>query len=251
MTLSARCELIAELATNHGGDLALAEEMIRAAADSGADWVKTQGYQIRHLPSSDPQYEWLKQCELSERAHERLMTQAQQCGVRYLSTAYTSADLERFSRLGLRSVKIGSGESANPSLCRHATLFDTVIASVAWGEVPATLYSVALKPTWRVMTTVPLYPMPPECFDLAGRTVGPMTGWSDHADGIAVAQIAMARGAPLVEKHFSLPGRGRNEAWDMWPDDLRRLRAWAETCAIALGGTRYHGRWSEQIPWRM
>ena len=91
-----------------------------------------------------------------------------------------------------------------------------------------------------IFATVPLYPMPPECFAHCIKR----EGWSDHAIGLDVAKMAIARGATHVEKHFHLVGKGcREQVWNMTPEDLKELRLWTKACAQALDGTRFGGRW--------
>ena len=231
-----RCRLIAELATNHGGDLALALDMIAKAADAGADIVKTQGYQIKNLPPTDPQYAWFAQSELSNAAHETLMHACETHGVQYLSTAYTASDLTRLAQLGQRAVKIGSGEGPHQSFVRAAcATMDAVYVSVPWGQCPYAFTDDRI--TW--LSAVPLYPAPVETY----ARVLPQPGYSDHHVGIDVARLAIARGATVLEKHFHVVGRGRNQAWNMTAADLTVLRAWAETCQTALSGTRFDARW--------
>lgn len=228
-----RCQIIAELATNHGGDMALAEDMIRAAAEAGADIVKTQAYQIHHLRIDDPQYEWFRQCELSVEDHQQLMACAASFGVSYLTTAFHRDDLELVKSLGLTAVKIGSGEGRSALVKQAKAMFQTVYATLPWGQG-------ALVPGVTYLTTVPLYPAPVECFYRAKAH----QGYSDHHVGIDVAKIAMAKGATVLEKHFELPDRGRQQPHNMRPEDIMELRRWAEVCDLANAGTRYENRWS-------
>ncbi len=230
--------IIAELATNHGGNLDLAELMIEEAVKAGADIVKTQGYQIAHLKLADAQYPWLRQCELSDKAHKRLMKKATSCGVRYMSTAFCLDDAKRLVKLGVMRIKVGSGEGARLAREIHQATHGPrrLFVSLPWGETPAPCVMEAAC----VFATVPLYPMPPECYSRVTRC----EGWSDHAVGLDIAKLAMAQGCTIIEKHFSLPGQGRNQAWDATPDDLRELRRWANAVTVATTGTRYTGRWT-------
>lgn len=234
-----RCLLIAELATNHGGDMSLAKEMIAQAADAGADIVKTQGYLIKNLRRSDPQYAWFKQCELSDRQHQELMAECDRNNVRYLTTAYCEDDLGRLRGLGLASIKIGSGEGMALAVAAESFGFGfaTIYVSLAWGKIGY----VRTAERSVLLATVPLYPAPPETYAI----IEPRQGYSDHHVGLDVAKIAIARGEQVFEKHFQIDGRGRNQAWNMNATDLRELRRWAEVCAQARDGTAFEGRWQQ------
>lgn len=233
-----RCQLIAELATNHGGDVQLAKDMISAAAEAGADIVKTQGYQITHLKPTDPQYDWMRQCELSEADHVRLKVHAEACGVQYLSTAYHVEDLALLRRVGLTAVKLGSGEGMRLVRAALDASFSRVYVSLPWGRADAEYMPPG--PDVTVFATVPLYPMPPECYARCHR----QSAWSDHAIGLTVAKIAIASGVRYVEKHFHLVGKGcREQPWNMAPEDVQELALWARECVQAMSGTKYEGRW--------
>lgn len=232
-----RPTLIAECATNHGGDMALAGDMIAAAADAGADIVKFQSYSIGNLRRDDPQYEWFAQCELSEDDHAFLIRECGRREVRCLFTAFHENDLNRLWRMAQQEVKIGSGEGRGRLVGLAVDAFSHVYATTAWGDVNQTVLQND-KITW--LATVPLYPAPVECFSRCDLR----DGYSCHHVGLDVAKIAMYEGAKVIEKHFALPGRGRQQPWNMGPADIAELRRWAEVCAQANRGSRFEGRWA-------
>lgn len=227
-----RGEIIAELATNHGGDLGLAADMIRASADAGADWVKTQAYQIAHLSPDDPQYAWLRQSELSVRAHAQLQDVARKAGVHYLTTAFHPSDIQRLVGV-VGDFKIGHAESRAEWWRLEGAAPRVRFVSYPWA--PERYLSE------RPLVTIPLYPAPIESFAALDRPA--WCGYSDHSVGLDLCWIALAQGVPVIEKHFSLRERGRNQPWDMHPEGLAELRVWAETCATALEGTGAQARW--------
>src|SRR5688572_8404579 len=134
-----RCQIICELATAHGGDVALAEDMIRAAADSGADYAKVQTYSLDKLNPADPQADWLKQAHLDEVAHVRLMEVCQQSGIKFLSTPFDADSLALLRRLGLTTFKIASTESANGWWVAADRKGDRWFVSYPWGLFPPLL----------------------------------------------------------------------------------------------------------------
>src|SRR5687768_11729747 len=96
-----RCQLIAELSTNHGGDVDLACDMVRQAAEAGADYAKIQSYSLGKLNPADPQKDWLTQAHLDEAAHVRIIQACKDAGIRFLSTPFDADSLAMLRRLGL------------------------------------------------------------------------------------------------------------------------------------------------------
>lgn len=227
--------LIAELSSNHGGDVDLAEEMLYRAAEAGADFVKTQAYSLSALNLKDPQAEWLAQSHLPEEAHVRLIKAAQQAGTRYLSTPFDVDALAMLRRLGLRTFKIASSESTSPWWTPQKG--EQWLVSYPWGRRPRVLPDLAITP----LTAIPLYPTPPEC--LAGAML--LDGWSDHTIGLSACEYAIANGARVIEVHFT-NGKGRVMPYDKTAVDLLRLKAFAADCETITSGvsTRFRERWS-------
>lgn len=235
-----RVQLIAELATGHGGDLDLAEDLIMAAAEAGADYAKTQAYSLAALNPRDPQAEWLRQSYLDPRAHVRLMEKCQRVGIKYLSTPFDADSLRMLRDLGLNAFKIASSESSNPwwQPQEHERWF----VSWPWGDRPFAPRESCIGPLVTHMTAIPLYPTPLEA---VGRAT-PLDGWSDHTEGLDACYWALAQGIKVLEVHICLPGRGRNTAWDKTPDDLRRLRRFADSLSTIRTGVSqtFRERWS-------
>lgn len=232
-----RCEIVCELATNHGGSLSLAQDMVRAAADSGADWVKIQSYTLKRLNPRDPQADWLRQAHLDKAAHAGLIKTCADCGVKFLSTPFDFDALTMLCDLGVHTIKVASSESE-----RFWWRARDVEAFVSWpwgrkGRVGDTRVAVAAN-----LTAIPLYPTPLE----AVSAVTLLDGWSDHVVGLSACKWAIANGAKIVEKHFSLHGRGRNSDWDMLPAGVRALRDFADDAESMRSGVaqRFRERWT-------
>lgn len=234
-----RCQLIAELATAHGGDLDIAADLIRAAADSGSDYAKVQTYQLARLHPADPQYAWLTRAYLDQRAHERLLTVCQQVGIQFLSTPMDAESLQWLRDLGLTTFKIASSESGNGWY--EVRKDEHWFVSWPWGRLASALKQQQYSNLTH-LTAIPLYPTPLECVMLAPL----LDGWSDHCEGIAACQCAVAHGARVVECHLCLPGKSRVTAFDKTPDHLRMLRRFADDVATMTSGvaTRFRERWS-------
>ena len=207
----------------------LAHEMIIAATEAGADWVKFQAYQTKHLHPSDPQYAWLKAAELSLASIEKLIDWCQMNDVNPLFSVFDEERLGQLREMGQEWIKIGHGDSH-----RFPTSGLNIIRSHAWGlgDGVAEIH----------LATIPLYPAPLE----AVAAVIEGDGWSDHCIGLDAAKYFIARGATMIEKHFSLPERegGRRQPWDMSPADLKELRQFADHVAVMKMGTPSYDRWS-------
>lgn len=234
--------LCAELATGHGGDLALAGDMIRAAADAGCDLAKLQTYDLAKLNPSDPQRDWLIQSHLSEAAHEQLLKVGQQAGIEVFSTPFDRASLKMLQKLGMHRFKIASSE-AERSWWRFDGEF---IVSWPWGNKRAIPYPAIgnTQEIWVVthhLTAIPLYPTPLECVERATL----LDGWSDHAIGIDACLWAIAQGAQMIEAHLTIPG-ARCKPWDKSQAQFRQLRDFADSVSTMTTGvaTQFRNRWT-------
>ena len=228
-------ELIAELATAHGGHVDLACDMVQMAADHGAHTVKIQSYTIAKLNPSDPQAEWLRQAHLDDAAHERIIAACERARVQFLSTPFDREALLLLIRLKQWRIKVPSTrEPWNMS----SEAFIVQLKSWAWGEKPSAHY----RDIEAHLTTIPLYPAPLEAVKAAPL----LDGYSDHTVGTIAAKDAISRGARIVEVHVCLPGRSRQMAWDKTPEQLREIRDWADAVETMRTGiaTQFRERWN-------
>lgn len=227
--------LCAELATGHGGDLALAEDMIRAAADAGCDFAKTQAYEASSINASDPQRDWLTQAALSRDDHARLIDLCAHLRIGYLSTPFDAGSLQMLRSLGQTAFKIASSESGHDwwSILPGETWY----VSYPWGQRPK-------RCGWRgslALTAIPLYPTPLEAVGRAQL----LDGWSDHCNGLSACMWAIAHGVSVLEAHLCLPDRGRRMPWDKLPQDFATLRRFADDCETMRSGVgqTFRERW--------
>lgn len=240
-----RTILVAELATSHGGNLQLAEDMISAACDAGADLVKLQSYRLSRLNPADSQADWLAKSWLSESAHERLITHGQKIGCEVFSTPFDADSLAMLRRLGLKRFKIASSESGNRWW--EPRQLESWIVSFPWG-LCGRRYTEwdderdKWDPAYVRLTAIPLYPTPLECMSRAPL----LDGLSDHCESLAACYWAIGQGAKMLEVHMALPGRSRVTAFDKSPTELRMLRRFAEDCETMRSGVaeKFRVRWS-------
>lgn len=234
----ARSKIIAELASSHGGDVDIAADMIRAAADAGADYAKLQTYSLAKLNPADPQYAKLKQAHLDKAAHEKLLTVGQQVGIQVFSTPFDSESLQLLRDLGLTTFKIASSESGNGWFEVKKT--EHWFISWPWGRKPQVMEASYANLTH--MTAIPLYPTPLECVMMARL----LDGYSDHGEGLTACQWAIAHGIKALEVHLCLPGKSRVTQFDKTPQNIKELRDFCDKIATIRSGisTQFRERWS-------
>ena len=259
--------IIAEAGVNHNGDMAKARALIDKGAEAGVDYVKFQtfkagnlvtkqakraAYQDRNTQDNDTQYEMLKKLELSQAVHQELIDYCTQKGVKFLSTGFDFESLEFLAGLGITIAKVPSGEITNlPYLRKVATLFPEVILSTGMANITEIKDAVKVltdngvsKDKITVLHCNTEYPTPMEDVNLKAmlhiqRELGVPVGYSDHTLGIEVPIAAVALGATVIEKHFtldkSLPGPDHKASLE--PDELKAMVSAIRNIEKAIGGS--------------
>ena len=260
-----RTLIIAEAGVNHNGDVKLAKQLIDAAVDSGADYVKFQTfsadrivtksadkaeYQKQSSDSSESQFEMLKRLELSVEMHLELIEHCKHKSIKFLSTGFDIQSVDLLVGLGLNLVKIPSGEITNLPLLRHIGSLDLpVILSSGMStmkEIGDALLILEQTGLPRAQITVlhctTEYPTPMDEVNLRAmnsirKTLGVAVGYSDHTLGIEVSVAAVALGASVIEKHFtidrSLPGPDHKASSE--PVELVAMVKAIRNIEVALG----------------
>jgi N,N'-diacetyllegionaminate synthase len=245
--------IIAEAGVNHNGDLDMARRLIDVAADAGADVVKFQtfsadrlvtraadkaGYQVVHTGAHESQHAMLSRLELTGEMHEALITHCRERGIAFLSTGFDEQSVDLLAELGVDRIKVPSGEITNLPYLRHVghagkpIILSTGMATLE--EVGAAIEVLEGAGTSRdrivVLHCTTEYPTPMEDVNLKAMltirdTFGVAVGYSDHTVGIDVAIAAVAIGATVIEKHFTLDRRlpGPDHAASLEPGELRSL----------------------------
>ena len=255
--------IIAEAGVNHNGDLNLAKKLIEQAAKAGADIVKFQTfkaedcvsikakkakYQLENTAKDESQLEMIKKLELSREAHFELMKHCKKHNIAFLSTPFDLESVEFLRGLDLPYFKIPSGEITNfPYLkavakCKKKVLLSTGMANLA--EIEAAL-EILRKNGTRDITLLHCtteYPAPFEEVNLnAIKTLKEAfklkVGYSDHTRGIVAALGAVALGAVVIEKHFTLDKtmEGPDHKASLEPSELKELCEGIRTLEKALG----------------
>jgi N,N'-diacetyllegionaminate synthase len=261
-----RCFVIAEAGVNHNGNVELALAMVEAAAKAGADAVKFQtfkairlvtldapkcDYQVKNTGAAESQFEMLRRLELSPASHERIVARCRELNVAFLSTPFDEESLDFLKRLGVPALKIASGELTNlPLLARAASTGLPLIVSTGMatiGEVEQAMETIEAAGARQVVLLhcVSNYPAAPADVNL--RAMATMqtafqapVGYSDHTEGNEVALAAVALGACVVEKHFTLDRGlpGPDHVASLEPQELATLVRQIRTVESALGAGR-------------
>lgn len=231
-------EIIAEIGFNHGGDVALAEEMIRAAAQAGADTVKFQTFRPQDLvlPGSE-HFDLIKPAELTLDQHKRLAQVAAEAGVAFLSTPFSEWGVEILEATGVARYKVASMDLANTDLLgRLAQTGKPLIVSTGMARLSEIAASVEFLQSEGVKDLTLLhctseYPCPAQEVNLEGipalKRVFPdlRIGFSNHYPGGKACLAAAMYGAEVIETHFttdrSLPGPDHAISTD--PEQMARL----------------------------
>lgn len=260
--------VIAEAGVNHNGDLNMAKRLIRIAAEAGADIVKFQtfsadklvsrtapkaDYQMKNIGTVDnSQFEMLKKLEMPEHWHYELIDEAKRQNISFLSTGFDEDAVDFLDRLGMAIFKIPSGELTNKRyLQRVARTTKPVILSTGMGSIEEIRSAVAVltgegitRDSISILHCNTEYPTPMQDVNLLAmnaiaKEFGVNVGYSDHTEGIEVAISAVALGASVIEKHFtidrSLPGPDHKASIE--PEDLKRMIKSIRNVELAISGT--------------
>ncbi|TGK78463.1 N-acetylneuraminate synthase [Leptospira noumeaensis] len=257
--------IIAEAGVNHNGDLKIAEELIQVAAKAGADFVKFQTfqstsissklagraeYQKANMKEDGSQISMLKKLELNFEMHQHLIQVCKQNKIQFLSTAFDLPSIELLIQLGINLWKIPSGEITNyPYLKKIGSLKGEVILSTGMsnlGEIEAALSVLENSGTQRENITIlhctTEYPAPMNEVNLRAmlaiqNAFGVKVGYSDHTVGIEISLAAVALGANMIEKHFTLDRNlpGPDHKASLEPNELNALVSGIRNIELALG----------------
>lgn len=257
--------IIAEAGVNHNGSMELARRMVLAAADAGVDYLKFQTfrtenivcpdaaqaqYQQRNTGVSESQFAMLKRLELSYADFLTIRSWCDDAGIRFLSTPFDLESIDFLAGLGMDFMKIPSGEITNlPYLRRIAALRVPVVMSTGMctmkeiDDALGVLYAGGLTPEKVTLLHCNTeYPTPYPDVNLRAMLTlrlrfATRVGYSDHTPGIEVPVAAVALGASVIEKHFtldkSLPGPDHAASLD--PSELKAMVSAARHIEQALG----------------
>jgi N,N'-diacetyllegionaminate synthase len=258
-----RTFIIAEAGVNHNGSLDLAVRLIDAARAAGTDAVKFQTFRAEKLVSrsarkaeyqrlntsgDDAQFSMLKSLELGEEEHRLLLRHCDAAGITFLSSPFDEQSVDLLDELGVSAFKIPSGEITNPHLLRHvARMGKPVILSTGMSTLAEVAEAVeVIRATGNdeltLLHCVTEYPAPYNEVNLRAMltlrdTFGVPVGYSDHSPGIDIAVAAVALGATVIEKHFTISRDmdGPDHKASLEPDELAAMVQAVRHVEQALG----------------
>lgn len=263
--MSMKTLIIAEAGVNHNGDMELAKKLIDAAAEAGVDYVKFQTfkagklasrhaekakYQAENMGEGGSQLDMLRKLELSEANHEEIISYCRKKDIRFLSTAFDMDSIDLLVKFGVTLGKIPSGEVTNlPYLRKMARSFSEIILSTGMSDLAEVGNALkVLKDSGMPGEKISIlhcntqYPTPMEDVNLrAMQTIADTyqvrVGYSDHTLGIEVPIAAVAMGATIIEKHFTLDRTmpGPDHKASLEPGDLKEMVRCIRNIESAMG----------------
>ena len=255
--------IIAEAGVNHNGDVNIAKKLCLAAKEAGADVVKFQTwitdkiithnveqaeYQRENMGRDESQYDMLKSLELKFDDFREVKAYCDEIGIVFASTADEEDSLDFLVKLGIPFIKVGSGDVGNISYLRYIgskkmpVILSTGMSTLA--DVEMSLHALreggATDITLLHCTTN--YPCPYDAVNLKAmdtlkHAFGLPVGYSDHTEGLEVPVAAVARGAGVIEKHFTLDRNmeGPDHKASMEPEAFKKMVQAIRHIETALG----------------
>jgi N-acetylneuraminate synthase/N,N'-diacetyllegionaminate synthase len=257
------CFVIAEAGVNHNGDPDLARQMINVAARSGADAIKFQTFKTNRLVTSDaPKADYqmtttdaqesmahmLSALELSAETHRQVVSWCRDEGILFMSTPFDEESVDLLDDLGVPLYKVPSGEITNWPLLEHIgrkgkpIILSTGMSTVSEIDDAVRVIRTSGNPPLVLLQCVSNYPCSAASVNLRAMcsmaaSWGDPVGYSDHTMGIEVAVAAVALGACVVEKHFTLDRQmpGPDHQASLEPEELALLVSSIRNVEEALG----------------
>ena len=255
--------IIAEAGVNHNGSLELAKKLIDVAVEAGADAVKFQtfkteclvcesaqkaDYQKLTTSKDESQFSMLKKLELTYNMHKELIDYCNQKSIQFLFTPFDIESINMLEKLNVQCYKVPSGEITNfPYLREIGSKKKKIILSTGMSTLNEISEAIAILRKYGANDIAVLhcntqYPTPMKDVNLKAipmmaQKLKVPVGYSDHTKGIEVPIAAVALGASIIEKHFTLDCsmEGPDHKASMEPEELRTMVRAIRNIEKALG----------------
>ncbi len=269
-----RVFVIAEAGVNHNGDIKLAKKLVDMAAEAGADAVKFQtfkaetlvcknakkaDYQLETTDGEETQFEMLKKLELTKEMHEELIAYCKEKQIMFLSTPFDVESVALLNEYGIEIMKIPSGEITNyPYLKAVGETGKKAILSTGMSTLVEVEEAVKVLKNHGAENITLLhcnteYPTPMKDVNLLAMCamkdeIGVSVGYSDHTEGIEVPIAAVALGATVIEKHFTLDKtmEGPDHKASLEPEELKQMVKAIRNIEQAMGNGKKEPSESEK-----
>ena len=257
------CFIIAEAGVNHNGSLEMALELVRNARKIGADCVKFQTfkaesvitkqapkakYQLEVTSPEESQFEMLKKLELTHEDYLRIIEECNRCGITFLSTPYNEEDADFLNALGVSAFKIASGQIVELAFLEYVAMLgkpmilSTGMASLAEVYDAVMTIKAAGNEQVAILQCTTNYPSKNEDANIRamvsmGKAMDLIYGYSDHVEENHACYAAVALGAKIIEKHFTLdrnlPGPDHKASLNV--EEFGKLISGIRKTEVALG----------------
>lgn len=257
--------IIAEAGVNHNGSLDIAKKLIKAASEFKADFVKFQtfktentitknakkaNYQKKTTDLKENQFDMAKKLELNKEMHIKLVKYSKKKNIKFLSSPFDHESIDLLNDLGLKIFKIPSGEITNLPYLRHiGKLNKKIILSTGMSNIKEVKNAINIlinsgtkKKNITVLHANTEYPTPMQDVNLKamvkmGTDLNIKYGYSDHTLGIEINVAAVALGASVVEKHFTLDRnmKGPDHKASIEPEQFKKMVTSIRNIELALG----------------
>jgi N-acetylneuraminate synthase/N,N'-diacetyllegionaminate synthase len=235
---SNQIEIIAEIGQNHNGDMGLAAELIVAAKEGGADVAKFQVYEARALfpKEGNPWFDYNCKTELSRGHVGKLAALCAEAGIEFMASAFDAERVHWLEELGVKRHKVASRSVRDPAILNAvAATKKPLLVSLGMWEGTGFPEIEGAGPI-DYLFCISQYPTPLEALHLASIDFGRYAGFSDHTVGITAPLAAMALGARIIEKHFTLDKtlHGPDHEGSMTPEELSQMNLFRKELVRAL-----------------
>jgi len=257
--------IIAEAGVNHNGDLGLAKRLVDAASNAGADLIKFQTFKAKELvtktaekadyqknltDNKESQFQMIKKLELDWNAHQELDNYCNQKKIQFISAAFDHSSIDLLREMDLPYYKIPSGEITNLPYLRHmGCMGKPIIMSTGMANLNEVRMAMEVllkaglnKNDLYILHCNTEYPTPMNDVNLRAMLtirdeLNVKVGYSDHTLGIEIPIAAVALGATVIEKHFTLDRNlpGPDHSASLEPDELKKMVQAIRNIEVALG----------------
>ncbi|MBT6563064.1 MAG: hypothetical protein HON76_11125 [Candidatus Scalindua sp.] len=241
--------IVAEAASNHNGDLGIAKEMIHAAKEAGADMIKFQSYLGRNVKEGHADKDRFEKVNLSDEAHFELLEESNKKEIGFFTTCFDIGRIEFLKTLRITTVKVASYDMDSRQMVGElARSFQHLIISTGSSDNENVKETVDLlngtECQYTLLHCTTLYPTLLERANLSRldwlKQFTPNVGFSDHTIGTEAPKAAIAMGAVMVEKHFTLDKnmKGNSHKLACDPKELKEITEYAQLFEKMYGSDR-------------